>query len=418
MRILLHSSYYAPELTAIAKYNAEMAVWLAQRGHDVRVVTTAPHFPAWRIHPGYSAWRYEREVIDGIPVWRCPSYIPARPNGLRRLFSILSLTLSSLPVMLRLAAWRPEVVIGVEPPLPIFAAAKIGARLAGARLWLHVQDLEVDAAFELGILRGHTARRVALAVERWLMTGCDRVSTISHRMAERLRAKGVGEDALMLLPNWCNFEPPKAPTGVGYRAELGIGQREFVALYAGNMAAKQGLETVIETARLLAHRTDVCFVLAGEGAARERLVALSADLPRVRFLPIQPAERLQELLAFADVHLLPQRAAAADLVMPSKLTGMLASGRPTVAAAADGTEIAAVIDGRGLRVPPEDPAAMAASIERLLNDRPLSQQLALAARRYAEAELDMQAVLQRLERELLALTKEPRGRRVPRPMQP
>jgi colanic acid biosynthesis glycosyl transferase WcaI len=401
MRILLHSTYYAPELTAIAKYNFEMAVWLQNRGHDVRVVSTAPHFPAWRVHDGYHAWRYSYELLGGVPVWRCPSYVPSRPSGVRRLASILSLTLSSIPVMLRHALWRPDVVIGVEPSLPIFLAARLCAMLSGAAIWLHVQDLEVDAAFELGILRGRRARKMALALERLLMAGCVRISTISEPMAERLRTKGVPPGTLFLLPNWFNFEPAAAvPRTDGYRQELGIPPGDAVALYAGNMASKQGLDTVIETAQLLVDRKDVWFLLVGDGASRAHLVEAAKDLERVRFLPIQPANRLQELLSFADVHLLPQLAAVADLVMPSKLTGMLASGKPTVAAAAAGTEIAKVIDGRGLRVPPGDSRAMAEAILRLVDDEKLASRLGTAAACYAQAELDMQQVLTRLEREL------------------
>lgn len=404
MRILLHSTYYAPELTAIAKYNSEMMQWLQKRGHEVRVVSTAPHFPSWRVAEGYSAWRWQHDEQRGVPVWRCPAYIPSRPGGLMRVLYSLSLTLSSVPTLLRQATWRPDVVIGVEPPLLAFAAARMAAAICGAKLWLHVQDLEVDAAFELSILRGRWPRMVALALERALMKGCARVSTISGAMADRLLAKGVPAERLFMLRNWVDLA--RMPVGVSaehYRELLGLPDGARVALYAGNMSVKQGLETLVDAAAQLAAREDLWFVIVGDGALRERLVELARGVPRVRLLPIQPAERLSELLALADVHLLPQRRAAGDLVMPSKLTGMLASGRPTVAGAELDTELARMVEGCGLIVPPEDPEAMALAIARLLDDPELAERYGRAARQRAVDELDMDAQLLRLERELATL---------------
>lgn len=410
MKILIHSAYYAPELIAIGKYNAELAVWLRSRGHDVRVVAMVPHFPSWRVMPGYSARWYSRDQQDGVPVWRCPSWIPARPSGLHRLLWMGTFALSSLPVMLRHALWRPDVVIGVEPPLVAFVAARLCAALSGARLWLHVQDLEVDAAFDLGVLRGRRARQLALWLERMLMRGCDRVSTISDRMADRLRDKGVPDSRLVRFRNWVSIGVPGgADASQRWRDELGLLAHEKLVLYAGNMGAKQGLETVIDAARCLAARTDIRFLLVGEGPTLARLQALSVDLPRVSFLPIQPADRFGDLLRAADVHLLPQRRQAADLVMPSKLAGMLASGRPTVAGADAGTELAEALAGRGLVVPPEDGAAFAAAIATLVDDPQLAGTLGAAACSYARQELDKESVLRRFEQQLLGLlVKAPR----------
>lgn len=402
MRVLIGAGYYAPEMIAIGKYNHEMATWLAARGHDVRVVAMPPHFPSWKVFPGYRSWRWSREEIDGIPVWRCPQYVPARPRGLSRMAWMISYAASSLPVMLRQAAWRPDVVIGVEPPLLAFAGARLCAWLSGARLHLHVQDLEIDAAFDLGVLRGSTARTLASALERWMMRGCDQVSTISTRMRERLLAKGVPPDKASLLRNWVTLpEAPPAGTRERVRAALGLPAGARLLLYSGNMGAKQGLEALVEMARRLAARDDVHLLLAGDGPTRPRLLALAADLPRVHFLPLQPLDRFIELLHAADVHLLPQRAAAADLVMPSKLGAMMASGQPVVAGASPGTELHDVLQDRGIAVPPEDADAFAAATLRLLDDPALAARLGAAARQYARTVLDRDAVLGAFERDLL-----------------
>src|ERR1700742_1765230 len=119
------------------------------------------------------------------------------------------------------------------------------------------------------------------------------------------------------------------------------------------MGTKQGLEVLATAAVSLAARRDLVFVFCGQGPAKERLTAVCGDLPNTRFIPLQPMDKLNELLNLADIHLLPQRADAADLVMPSKLSGMLASGRAVIAMAHEGTELFNTVEPRGVVVPPE-----------------------------------------------------------------
>ncbi len=405
LRVLLHSPYYAPELISVGRYNTEAAQWLAARGHEVRVITAAPHYPAWRTPEGWSAWRYTREQLQGVDVRRCPAWIPRRPGGVARTLYALSHAASSLPLLLAASShWRPHVVLAVEPPLLSYLPAWLAARAAGARAWLHVQDLEVDAAFDLGIVRGRLVRRLALAFESTLLRSADQVSTISASMAQRLCSKGLPPARVAVFPNWVSALPPDPP-GLDYRRDLGIPTGARVALYAGNMADKQGLETIVAAAQRLQARPDLWFVLVGEGTARASLQAAAAGLPRVRFLPLQPAAHLGALLRIAHVHLLPQRAAAADLVMPSKLGPMFASARATVAGAHAHTELAAVVAGRGLVVPPEDAAAFADAIATLCDDPALAARLGEAARAWAERELAQDAVLGRLEAALLELAR-------------
>lgn len=406
MRILLHSPYYAPELISIGKYNTGMAEWLAARGHDVRVVTAAPHYPAWRVHDGYSAARYSSEMIGGVRVLRCPVWIPRRPGAVARTLYALSHGLASLPTLLSAVRWRPDLMVAVEPPLLSFLPVKLVATLCGARTWLHVQDLEVDAAFDLGIVSGQTARRLAFGLERWLLRSASRISTISPRMAERILAKGVRPERFVLFPNWADDLPPDLP-GLDIRTMAGIPQGQRFALYAGNMAGKQGLETLVEVARLLADRHDIWFLFVGDGPRRAALQASAEGLPRVRFLPLQPAAHLGTLLRSAHLHLLPQRAAAADLVMPSKLGSMLASGRPTVAGAFPGTQVAQVLEGSGLAVEPENASQMAQAITSLWDDPLQAQALGQAAQAYARQRMSAEPILQRFEQSLRELVSQP-----------
>jgi colanic acid biosynthesis glycosyl transferase WcaI len=400
MRILIYGLNYAPEPTGIGKFTGEMAAWLAGHGHAVEVVTSPPYYPEWRIGAGYSRWRWRHEIIEGVSVYRCPLFVPQRPRGMSRLLHLLSFAKSSLPVALwRAAAFRPQLLIAIAPALVSAPGARLAARLAGAPAFLHLQDFEIDAAFALGIVSGGRLRGAALALESWLLRRFDRVSSITPAMVERLAEKGVTGGRGLLFPNWVDTSAIR-PVPSSLRQRLNLPKNAVVALYAGNMGEKQGVETLAEVARALAG-TPVHLLLAGAGAAQPRLAAATSGMTQVHWLPIQPVERLNDLLNAADIHLLPQRADAADLVMPSKLAFMLASGRPIVAGATPGTAIAKAIEGCGLIVPPGDGPAMAAAIMTLAADEGIRQRMGKDARAHALADWDREAILAAYERTLL-----------------
>ena len=306
--------------------------------------------------------------------------------------------------MSRQAFWKPDVVMVIAPSLMCAPAAWLAARLSGARCWLHIQDFEVDAAFDMGILPQGRMRNIVLGMERVLMRAFDRVSTISSNMLTRLGDKDVDPARVLLFPNWANIDTIFPLTRSGpLRDELGIPSTAIVALYSGNMGEKQGLEIVLDAARSLIGHAQIHFVMCGDGVVRQRLMQTYSGLPNVSWKPLQPLDRLNELLNMADIHLLPQREDVADLVMPSKLTGMLASGRPVVATAHAGTALAQVVAGCGLVVAPENPEAFANAIATLAANPSQRDSLGRAARSYAENNLSRDAILGAFERELIKL---------------
>lgn len=405
LHILIYGLNYAPELTGIGKYTGEMSDWLAARGHKVTVVTAPPYYPAWRIRDEYRGSWYRLEKRQGKPtVYRVPLWVPERPTGLKRVLHLASFMVGSLPVMGLQPLWQPDVVFTVEPTFFAAPVALALAKTCGAKSWLHVQDFEIDAAFDLGLLPAKGfIHDVALGLETLFTRAFDRVSSISQKMVERALSKEVEPHRAVLFPNWVDVEAVfPLPGTTEFRRELGLGQK-LVVLYSGNMGAKQGLESLAPLARAFAGDEHVHFLFCGDGAFRPMLEAEVAGLSNVTLLPLQPAERLNELLNTADIHLLPQRAHAADLVMPSKLTGMLASGRPVLATADPGTQVAQVVEGRGVVVPTGSPAELVDGLRALVADPVLRARLGSEARAYAVEHLGREQVLRRFEQELVDL---------------
>jgi colanic acid biosynthesis glycosyl transferase WcaI len=403
MKILICSANFAPEPVGIGKYSGEMAEWLAAQGHQVRVVAAPPYYPAWKLDPDYRWPPYRRENWHGVDVWRAPLWVPARPGGAKRVLHLLTFAVSSLPLMLRQVLWRPDVVLTVAPALVCAPAGWLTARLSGAVAWLHIQDFELDVALQMGLLKGERLASVARWLESWLLRRFDMVSTISKRMQQHLASKRVPTARTCLFANWVDtraIRPLTEPSS--YRAELGLADGVQVVLFSGTLGAKQGLSIVPEAARLLTARSDVLFLVCGNGAMQADMEAAAKELPNLRLLPLQPLERLGDLLGLAAVHLLPQSVEAEDLVLPSKLTGMLASGRPVVATCRTGTELAEVVSQCGRVVPPGDARALAGALSDLLGAPDEAKALGALARSYAEKHLTLDAVLCRMVNRMTA----------------
>ncbi len=393
MRVLIYSANFAPEPTGIGKYSGEMAAWLADRGHEVRVVAAPPYYPAWKVDPKYR-WRpFCREQWRGVDVWRAPLWVPKSPSGLTRILHLISFAISSFPVMLWQLWWQPNLVLTVAPAFMCAPTGLAVARLSRAKAYLHIQDFEVDVAFGMGLLKGKLLQRIVLRMESWVLRRFDAVSTISGRMVERLLSKGVQQKSARYFPNWVDLSRIRPSVNPAYRTQLGIDPGSTVVLFSGTLGGKQGLTVIPAAARLLADRRDILFVICGDGVMKPALQEAAADLANVIFMPLQPLGRLADLLGMADIHMLPQSPDAADLVLPSKLSGMLASGRPVVATCQSGTEIGEIVSQCGLVVAPEDSQALARAVVELADHRNFRLDLGRRARALAEARFGRDAVL-------------------------
>lgn len=405
MRLAILGLNYAPEEIGIGRYSTNMAETLAERGHDVTVIAGKPYYPQWEIFSDFRRLGWLKAVERGVRITRCPHYVPAKPSGMKRIAHLVSFSLAALLPAIGLRAARPQVVLCVAPSLISVPVAWLAARLNGARLWLHVQDFEVEAAFATGLLdeKGVLPRLARWCENRLLALG-DRVSTISPQMCAKLADKGVARDRIVEIRNWADSQTHfSEDAGQNpFRAEWGLGDAQ-VCLYSGNIANKQGVDILVDAARILRERTDIVFVICGQGPSRERLEQLAEGLDNIQFHDLQPMEQVGDLLSLATLHLLPQIPVAADLVLPSKLTNILASGRPVVATAEAGTGLYDEVDGCGLNTKPGDALALAQAITTLIDEPELRARMGQEGRARVIERWSMARIIDKLEYELISL---------------
>lgn len=406
MRLLVYGLNYLPELTGIGKYTGEMCEWLAARGHSVDAVCAVPYYPEWQVPEAYCRGFYRTEERNGVTIHRSRLYVPAKPTTVTRLIHLISFAAASLPQLWRRRSERADVLIAIEPTLFCIPGALLAARLSGSKSLLHIQDFELDAMAGLGMGKSGS---VAAAIERWLMRRFDAISTISYSMVERAREKlrRSRDGCMLFFPNWVDIDFVKpGPSGDLYRQLWDLAPATRVVLYSGNIGRKQGLDIVLEVARALRGESDVVFLFVGAGSAVDMLQesAKAMALENVRFLPLQPYENLPELMALADVHLVVQRRGAADAVLPSKLTTILAAGGDALITAEPHTELGKLCErhpGIGVCIQPEDAQTMTAALRRMLAGIDTTGRRPNAvARAYAEQNLNKQTVLERFEADL------------------
>ncbi len=371
MRLLIYGINYSPELTGVGKYTGEMAEWFRENGWEVEVVTAPPYYPHWEVSKGYSRWRQKSETLNGVLVHRVPLFVPRNPRFLNRLLHLASFAILSFPRLLRASAsFRPDLLLVVQPTLFCAPGALFASRLFRTQTWVHVQDFEVGAAFGSRVARLPWLRPYAEAIESWLLRRFDHASAITSKMVDRLEAYGVPPERSFCFPNWVQSVSPSTEEQLqNLRKRLAIDPVKKVILYSGNLGEKQGLEIVVETARILKDRQDTLFVICGEGLAKRRLKESSASLDNVHWLNLQPIEDFHHLLNLADLHLLPQKLGIGDLVFPSKILAMLGSGKPIVTTAAPGTRIFELVSRFGVVSKPESALDLSQSIDAALENR-------------------------------------------------
>lgn len=423
MNILVLCPHFDPDSAPTGVVISRIVGELAERRHRVHVVTALPWYRLHDIEPGWNGQLVRGEDTSWGRITRVHPFPTDKRNIPARALAFGGFT--ALATLMGIGARpRPDVVLAMSPPLTMGLAGRLVAAVRGIPMVFNIQDVFPDVAVELGLLRGERVIAAARWLERVSYRASDAVTVLSDDLADNVRAKIVSGLAplrgkaqaskVRVIPNFVDTDRVRPSTPENdYRREFGLTDRRVV-MYAGNVGLSQSLDLVLLAARsFVDSRPEVMFVINGGGAARPDLERAAQDLPNVRFVDMQPMERLPEVLAAGDIHVVPLRAGLARSSVPSKLYSILAAARPIVASVDDGTEVARTVAraGAGVAVPPDDPAAFTAAIGRLLDDPAARIRMGESGRRFVESWASPAAVAEAYEELFSELVAQRRDRR-------
>jgi colanic acid biosynthesis glycosyl transferase WcaI len=390
-RLLVFNQYYWPGVEATAQLLSELCGDLAS-DFDITVVTGALR---GRGRPG-------RLEHCGVLIVRVRSSVFDRRRLLGRALNYLTYLPTSLAVGLQQR--RPDVVVcGTDPPF-LADVAMIVARRFRAPLVVISQDVFPEIAIELGRLRNPAAVRLLRALVNFYLRRADRVVAIGETMRERLEQKGAPADRIRVIPNWSNAEAIQ-PTSRrnAWSATHGLAD-SFVVMHSGNVGHAQDLHMLVRASTYLRDLDDLAVVIIGTGARHVELAELAErlDADAVHFLPYQPRQVLSQSLSSAHVHVVGLAHGLSGYIVPSRLYGILAAGRPVIVAADPDSETARVVErvGCGVVVPAGNPTALAGAIRRAHDGELDLERLGKLGREYLLSEATQQHAVRRY-REML-----------------
>lgn len=395
MRIGVLCPHFAPDVAPTGEVMTRIARELAARGHELHVVTSLPWYREHAVVPGWEGQLVRHEDTAWGRITRLHPFPTDKRDITARALAFGGFTaMAAFEGVIDRA--RPDVVFAMSPPLTLGLAGWTVARARRVPFVFNIQDVFPDVAVELGLLTDRRVIAAAAWLERTTYRRADAVTVLSDELADNVRAKLVrgrsgrpaGREAakVRVIPNFVDTDRIRpAAADNGYRAEYGLRGRRVV-LYAGNVGLSQSLDLVLSAAVAMAPEEDVVFVINGGGAARPELERRAAGLPNVVFVDMQPAERLPEVLAAGDVHVVPLKKGLAWSSVPSKLYSILAAGRPLVASVDPGTEVARTVEraGAGLAVPPGDAEAFTKALRRVLDDEDEARAMGERGRAFVE----------------------------------
>ncbi|WP_334142453.1 glycosyltransferase family 4 protein [Rhabdothermincola sp.] len=395
LEVTILCPHFTPDVAPTGEVMTRIAAELVQRGHRLHVVTSLPWYEHHAVEPGWEGQLVRTERADWGRVSRIHPFPTDKRNIPARAVAFGGFTGFAMAVAL--GGPRSDVVLAMSPPLTLGLAGWVVSRVHRVPLVFNIQDVFPDVAVELGLLTGRRVIAAARHLERFSYRRSDAVTVLSDDLAENVRAKitqGLHGRAaarqaakVHVIPNFVDTSwITPGPKENRYRALNGL-EGKRVVMYAGNVGLSQSLELLLDAAAAMVDESGVVFVINGGGAARPELERRAQGLPNVRFVDMQPKDRLPEVLAAADVHVVPLKKGLAWSSVPSKLYSILAAGRPIVASVDPGTEVARTVEraGAGLAVPPGDPESFTKAIRRLLDAPDEAAAMGSSGRRFVES---------------------------------
>ena len=396
MKLVVVCPHFAPDIAPTGTVMTRIVTELADRGHQLHVITALPWYREHAIEDGWGSKLWRTETTSWGSITRVhPFPGKSKSNLLRRALGFVAFS--------ALVAWRGlfaggflsrlDGVIAMSPPLTLGLTGRLITAVRGGRLMFNIQDVFPDAAITTGAIRHPLIISLASRLEKWSYRASDSVIVLSDDLADNVRAKvsKSRRDRVRVIPNFVDTEAiVRRSRNTAYRTELGIGD-QVVVMYAGNVGYSQSLDMVVEVAQAM---PSVVFVINGDGSARKSLESSARGLANVKFADYQPIERLSEVLATGDIHLVPLRSGLARVSVPSKTYSIMASSRPVIAAIDPDNEIPRLLERAraGVSVAPDDADALRAAITKLVDAPTVRESLGKNGREWVERHASPRAV--------------------------
>ncbi len=390
MKILVSSIFFHPEHSGSAPYSTDLAVYFAERGHEVTVVTGFSFYPSWEKRPEDYRKLFEVSEHKGVKVLRGYLYVPKYPTALKRLLHEATFTVVASLNFLR--AGRHDCIVLSAAPILMGLAGVAFKSLWKAQLVIHIQDLQSDAALSLGMVRHKFLIKFLMKLEAFIYRRASWIATITANMKENLRRKGVPEGKLAVYPNWIDIASiskiieQKPPGRFVFRHPEARGK--FTIAYAGNIGTKQDLEVLVDLAEASRPYQDMYYFIIGEGSHRQQVEKYAKDkvLTNLTFLPFMSQEHYFEMLQDIDVSFVAQKPGVGDVFFPGKLLGIMAMGKPLLVSADLGSELATVVTdvGCGLVSAPGDLESLFQNVVSLYERPDLCEALGYNGYRYVK----------------------------------
>ena len=387
MKLALLCPHFAPNVAPTGDVITRVALELANRNHELHVVTALPWYLHHRVEPGWQGKAVRREATEWGSITRVHPFPTDKRDIPRRALAFAGF--SALAGVAGLRGGTVDGLLAMSPPLTLGLTGWGMALARRSPLVFNIQDVFPDVAIELGAMQG----RLPIAAARWLervsYSAADAVTVLSDDLADNVRAKlnEAERSKVRVIPNFVDtafIAPGERMTA--YRRELGVGD-ERIVMYAGNVGFSQSLGLLVAAADALRDDPSVVFVINGSGSGLPDLERAGRQLPNMRFSPLQPRARVPEVLATGDIHVVPLKRGLARSSVPSKTYSILAAARPLVASVDAGTEVARLVEqaGCGFAVPPEDPAEFVTALRALLDDPDRAAGMGAKGRAFVEA---------------------------------
>ena len=388
MNILFLALNYYPELVGCGKYNTETVNWFAGKADKIIVITTNPFYPEWKSLRN----NYNKNTKRNIEIIRCPIYVPKNLNGITRSFHYLSFFISSFPIVIFHGLKNIDFAYTICPTIlsapSILILAYFKRLFQNKKLitWIHFQDLEIEAAFQLKFFKNKFLKNILISYEKKILKSFDFISSISFYISEKIKFKINKNKEIVYFPNFIEsnqfISADREKELNPYYKELSLNSDKKVIMYSGTINDKLCCQCIVQTIELLKFREDLLWIICGEGPKKSYLSNKLCKLKNVRFYNFQPIKRLPDWLNLADIHLIPQKISSVKFCLPSKLLGILACGKAVVGIAPENSELGKILENHGIRLSNEDPKKMAESILKLIDNRKLREKLGKSSHDY------------------------------------